>query len=142
MPGDLTSILARFRAAPVARLATADADGHPHLVPVTFALSAGLSADVTIYLAVDHKPKTTRDLRRLRDIRANPAVSILVDHYEDDWTSLWWARADGTATIIDDPAAMTAPVDLLVAKYPQYQRIRPAGPVIAIAVRRWLGWTG
>jgi PPOX class probable F420-dependent enzyme len=138
VPVDLTTIVARFRTAMVARLATANADGHPHLVPVTFALAA----DLTVYLAVDHKPKTTRDLRRLRDIRANPAVSILVDHYEDDWTNLWWARADGTATIIDDPAAMTAPVDLLVAKYPQYQQIRPAGPVIAIAVRHWLGWRG
>jgi PPOX class probable F420-dependent enzyme len=121
----------------VARLATADTQGHPHLVPVTFALAD----DVDIYIAVDHKPKTTRDLRRLRDIRANPAVSILVDHYEDDWTKLWWTRADGTARVLDDPADMRTPVDLLVAKYPQYQEIPPAGPVIAIHVDRWLSWT-
>lgn len=133
----MTSTVSRFRTARVARLATADADGHPHLVPVTFALAPGL----IFYTAVDHKPKTTRDLVRLRDIRANPAVSLLVDHYEDDWTNLWWARADGTATVIDDPAEMAAPIDLLVAKYPQYQQIRPAGPVIAIQVVHWLSWT-
>ncbi len=133
MPADLT----RFRTAQVARLATADADGHPHLVPVTFAVAG----DLTIYLVIDHKPKTTRDLRRLRDIRANPAVSILVDHYEDDWTKLWWTRADGTATVLADPADMTVPIDLLVAKYAQYQHIRPTGPVIEVAVRQWLGWT-
>jgi len=133
MPADLT----RFRTARVAHLATADAEGHPRLVPVTFAVAD----DLAVYIAIDHKPKTTRDLRRLRDIRANPAVSILVDHYDEDWAKLWWTRADGTATILDDPADMRAPVDLLVAKYPQYQEIRPAGPVIAVDVARWLGWT-
>jgi PPOX class probable F420-dependent enzyme len=133
MPADLT----RFRTARIARLATADAEGHPHLVPVTFAVAD----DLAVYIAIDHKPKTTRDLRRLRDIRVNPAVSILVDHYDEDWAQLWWTRADGTATILDDPADIRAPVDLLVAKYPQYQEIRPAGPVIAVNVARWLGWT-
>lgn len=131
MPADLT--IDRFRDARVARLATADADGHPHVVPVTFALAADRN---TIHIAVDHKPKTTRDLRRLRDIHANPAVSVLVDHYADDWTTLWWTRADGTARVLSD-----APVDDLVAKYPQYQEIRPAGPVIEITVERWLAWS-
>lgn len=126
----------RFRAARAAHLATANADGHPHIVPVTFAVAD----DLAIHIAIDHKPKTTRDLRRLRDIRANPAVSILVDHYDDDWTHLWWVRADGTAVIVDSPADMAAPIDLLVAKYPQYQRIRPEGPVITVRPQRWLSW--
>ncbi|MEE1762531.1 TIGR03668 family PPOX class F420-dependent oxidoreductase [Streptomyces sp. SP18BB07] len=80
----------RFAAAPVARLATADASGVPHAVPVTFAVRDGL-----LYFAVDHKPKSTWQLRRLRNIRANPSVTVLVDHYADDWSTLWWARADG-----------------------------------------------
>lgn len=135
LPADLT--VSRFRAARVAHLATADADGHPHVVPVTFAVSQDAG---TVYIAVDHKPKTTRDLRRLRDIRANPAVSVLADRYHEDWRALWWTRADGTATILTEHTDMAAPIDLLTAKYPHYQRIRPAGPVIAITVARWLGW--
>lgn len=126
---------ARFAAARVGRLSTADPSGRPHIVPVVFAVVGDL-----VWIAVDHKPKTSRDLRRLRNIRANPAVSLLVDHYEEDWTALWWARADGTATVIDDPAAMAAPIDHLVAKYEQYQAIRPEGPVIEVTVTRWSGW--
>jgi PPOX class probable F420-dependent enzyme len=125
----------RFAAARVAHLSTADPSGRPHIVPVVFAVAAD-----TVWIAVDHKPKTTRDLRRLRNIRANPAVSLLVDHYEEDWTALWWARADGVATVIDDPTAMAGPIDHLVAKYEQYQAIRPEGPVIEVTVTRWSGW--
>lgn len=125
----------RFRAARVARLATVDATGRPHLVPVVFAVTGA-----TVAIAIDHKPKARRDVRRLANIAANPAVSLLVDHYAEDWTALWWVRADGDATVTDDPAAMTGPIDLLVAKYPQYQRIRPAGPVILVRVRTWRGW--
>lgn len=135
MPGEVA--VDRFRAAHVAHLATASDDGRPHVVPVTFAVAD----DLRIYVAIDHKPKTTRDLRRLRDIRTNPAVSIIVDHYDEDWTHLWWTRADGTATIIETRTDMAAPIDLLVAKYPQYQRIRPEGPVIAVHPTRWLHWT-
>jgi PPOX class probable F420-dependent enzyme len=125
----------RFAAARVAHLSTADPSGRPHIVPVVFAVAAD-----TVWIAVDHKPKTTRDLRRLRNIRANPAVSLLADHYEEDWTALWWARADGVATVIDDPTAMAGPIDHLVAKYEQYQAIRPEGPVIEVTVTRWSGW--
>ena len=125
----------RFRAARVARLATVDATGRPHLVPVVFAVDG-----TTVVFAIDHKPKARRDVRRLANIAANPAVSLLVDHYDDDWSALWWVRADGDATVVDDPAAMAGPIDLLVAKYPQYQRIRPAGPVILVRVHTWRGW--
>ena len=126
----------RLGTARVARLATVSADGLPHVVPVTFALHADV-----IYTAVDAKPKTTRDLRRLRNIRASPGVAVLADHYDEDWTALWWVRADGEAAVLDDPAELAAPVDLLVGRYQQYAQSRPDGPVIAIRVTRWAGWT-
>ncbi len=128
---------ARFGAAPVARLATAGKDGQPHLVPVTFAVGGDL-----IYTAVDHKPKTTVNLRRLRNITDNPQVCLLADHYVEDWDELWWVRADGRARVIDGAAAMRHPLDLLAERYEQYRRARPSGPVIVVEVIRWTGWSG
>jgi len=119
----------------VARLATVGADASPHLVPVTFAV---VSADAVVF-AVDHKPKTTPHLQRLRNIVANPAVCLLADHYSDDWDRLWWVRADGTARLAPDDereAAMAA----LTAKYQQYRANPPAGPVVWISVTTWRGW--
>jgi PPOX class probable F420-dependent enzyme len=126
---------ARLSAARVARLATTGRDGQPHLVPVTFAVSADL-----IYTTVDHKPKSTVHLRRLRNIGENPRVSVLADHYSEDWDELWWARADGLARILDADEEIQRPVDLLAERYVQYRDIRPAGPVIAIEVFHWAGW--
>lgn len=125
---------ARFAAARVARLATADAGGRPHLVPIAFVV-----AGETIYSAVDAKPKRTRALRRLANVRENPAVSLLVDHWdEEDWERLWWARADGVGRVLDpaDPEATRATA-LLRERYP---RQRDAGEVLAIDVARWSGW--
>jgi PPOX class probable F420-dependent enzyme len=125
---------ARFAAARVARLATADAAGRPHLVPVAFAVAGD-----TIYSAVDAKPKRTRALRRLANVRENPAVSVLVDHWdEDDWAALWWVRADGRGRVLDpeDPEARRA-VELLRARYPAQ---RDAGEVLAVQVESWSGW--
>lgn len=135
----LTEEVARTRlaAAPVVRLATADAEGRPHLVVATFALEP---AGDRLYTAVDAKPKTTRDLRRLRNIRANPRVAVLADHYDDDWTRLWWVRADATAEVVDDPAANARPIALLRERYPQYRANPPEGPVVVITVERWSGW--
>jgi PPOX class probable F420-dependent enzyme len=134
----------RFGRAPVARLATAGPDGRPHLVPFTFALGAAGDGEPgwgdRIYSAVDAKPKTSRDLRRLRNIRVNPQVAVLADHYEDDWDSLWWVRADGRAILLDEPAAMAPALALLADRYPQYREQPPAGPVISIDVTRWTGW--
>ena len=130
----------RFASAPVARLATAGLDGRPHLVPVTFVLDSGPAPGDRIYIAVDAKPKTTTDLRRLRNIGADPRVAVLADHYEDDWDALWWVRADGLAAILSQPEDMAGPLYLLAARYRQYQENPPAGPVIAIAVERWTGW--
>jgi PPOX class probable F420-dependent enzyme len=122
----------RMAAARVARLATAGSDGRPHLVPITFALAGN-----RLVTAVDHKPKSTTRLRRLRNIRENPAVSVLCDHYDEDWTRLWWVRVDGTAEVI---ASDNDLVDALVAKYPQYAPYRPKGPLIVITPTHWSGW--
>ena len=132
---DETEAAQRFSASRVARLATVDEHGRPHLVPVVFAVHGSV-----LVVAVDDKPKSGRNLKRLRNIEANPAVSILVDEYAEDWSRLWWVRADGQARVVRDEVAMREPIDWLVAKYPQYQQMRPAGPVIWIEVRRWTGW--
>jgi PPOX class probable F420-dependent enzyme len=124
----------RFLTSPVAVLGTVGATG-PHLVPVVFAGDGD-----RLFTAVDHKPKRTVRLHRLANIAENPAVSLVVQTYSDDWDELWWVRADGMARVIDDPAAMQDGIDLLVRRYPQYQETRPQGPVIEISVTRWSGW--
>ncbi len=129
----------RFAAAPVARLATVTSDGAPHLVPVVFAVGADVEED-WVYTAVDGKPKSTQRLRRLTNIAANPHVGLLVDHYDDDWTQLWWVRADGLASVHDDDAAAALGRSLLRAKYPQYLSVSLEGPVIAVRVTRWSCW--
>jgi PPOX class probable F420-dependent enzyme len=111
--------------APVARLATVDPQGRPHVVPICFAIDGA-----TLYTAVDEKPKRTRRLQRLRNIEANPRVEVLIDRYDDDWSRLWWVRLRGTARVVDDPRAL----ELLAAKYPQYRERPPAGPVIAVSI--------
>lgn len=126
---------ARFGAARVARLATTDSEAQPHLVPVVFAL-----VGETVWTAVDAKPKTTTALRRLDNVRAHPAVSLLVDHYADDWATLWWVRADGVATVLDVDEGR-AGLDALTAKYPQYQDNPPPGPVLRVDVTRWVSWS-
>ena len=121
----------RLATARVGRLATVTADGRPHVVPVCFALHGG-----TIYTAVDAKPKSTRALRRLENVRATGRASLLVDHYEEDWSRLWWVRVDGAAEVLDSDDG----IDALAAKYEQYRAARPAGPLIAIAPERWRSW--
>jgi PPOX class probable F420-dependent enzyme len=124
----------RFAAARVARLATVDERGRPHLVPVVFALDGD-----TLFTVVDEKPKRTTELKRLANVRANPRVSLLADHYEEDWSKLWWVRADGTARVLppDEPEAKRA-IDLLTARYPQQRAI---GSVLAVDLQRWSGWS-
>ncbi|AVH54967.1 MULTISPECIES: TIGR03668 family PPOX class F420-dependent oxidoreductase [Streptomyces] len=132
----------RFLTARSARLATVDAELRPHLVPVVFAAHGG-----EIVTAIDHKPKRTQRVKRLRNIAAHPAVCLLVDAYDEDWDRLWWVRADGDARIVP-PGAPEPPVEAAYAaaiaalrdKYAQYQQQPPDGPVIAITVHRWHGW--
>ena len=125
----------RFASSRVAHLATMDESGRPHIVPITFAIAGD-----TIYFAVDQKPKRTADLQRLRNIERNPRVAVLVDHYAEDWRSLWWARADGTARVLKMDAEAARAIELLVERYAQYREAEPGGPVVAIHVERWSGW--
>jgi PPOX class probable F420-dependent enzyme len=126
----------RFATAPVARLATADAHGRPHIVPIVFALAGD-----TVYSAVDHKPKRTTRLRRLANVAENPAAAVLADHYAGDWDELWWVRGDGAGRVLEpaEPEAERA-VALLRERYAQYADRPPAGPVLAVDVTRWSGW--
>ena len=126
----------RFAESRVARLATVGPESRPHVVPCTFAVEGDRIASV-----VDEKPKRTKALRRLENIRANPNVSILVDRYDEDWTRLWWVRADGTATVAEDGADRDRAVELLTAKYPQYTVEPPTGPAVLVAVDRWSWWS-
>ena len=127
----------RLAGSAVARLATVDEHGKPHIVPIVLAV-----AGHTLYFAVDAKPKQTADLKRLRNIAANRAVAVLADHYENDWNKLWWVRADGTARVVTDSAEAERATDLLASRYSQYRDARPPGPVVAIHIDRLTGWSG
>jgi PPOX class probable F420-dependent enzyme len=132
----MTDAARLFATARVARLATVDPAGRPHIVPIVFAVSGG-----TIYTAVDAKPKRHARLRRLANIAAEPRVAVLADHYDEDWSALWWVRADGEARLVDagsDEARRA--IELLVERYPQYRLSPPPGPVIAIDVQSWRSW--
>jgi PPOX class probable F420-dependent enzyme len=94
------------------------------------------SGDVVI--AVDHKPKTTRRLQRIVNVEANPGVSLLAEHWNEDWRHLWWVRVDGTAAVLETDEAA---IDALVTKYEQYREHRPDGPVIKIRVDSVTGWS-
>lgn len=142
----------RFAEARVARLATTPSSGRPHLVPIVFAV-----VDDVIYAAVDSKPKRSTKLRRFENVRENPLVAVLVDSYNDsDWTALWWARADGTARILetstedgtgrrpsggDTSTEIRLALDALTRRYLQYRAQPPSQPVLAIDVERWSGWS-
>jgi PPOX class probable F420-dependent enzyme len=120
----------------VAYLATVTERNRPHLVPVTFDLHQEV-----IVIAVDQKPKSTTDLRRLRNIAGNDRVAVLAEHYDDaDWSRLWWVRADGSARVLVEEPDRAEPLRRLRAKYPQYRADPPTGPVIRIEVDRWAGW--
>lgn len=123
----------RFGDARVAHLATVTPQGRPHLVPVTFAVSG-----TTAWTAVDGKPKSSTRLQRLANVGGEPRVSLLVDHYEDDWERLWWVRADGTAVVHETSAAGQAE---LGAKYEQYRAQPPPGPFIEVTLTGWRWWS-
>lgn len=132
-------------AARVARLATVRLDGAPHVVPCCFAVDGD-----RLYSVVDGKPKSTNALRRLDNVAANQHVSLVVDHYADDWTELWWVRVDATAVIVGEPSTTErtsdSPVErasalrLLVEKYPQYRDDPPTGPLLRLDITQLVGW--
>jgi PPOX class probable F420-dependent enzyme len=127
----------RLAAAPVARLATLRPDGTPRLVPITFALVDGL-----VCSAVDEvKPKTTTRLARLADVEHDPRVALIVDHYADDWSALWWVRVDGTAAVHEAGELRTRALARLAAKYPPYAESPPSGPLLVVTPTRWAGWS-
>ena len=126
----------RLAAARVARLGTTDPDGRPHLVPIVFALEGE-----TLYTAVDKKPKRSTKLQRIENARARPDVTVLVDHYEDDWNRLWWIRLRGHARVLDAGSELEHALALLRKKYPQYRDEPPNGPVLAIDVIETREWS-
>lgn len=127
----------------VARLATSDAEGRPHLVPVVFALAGD-----RIFLPIDHKPKRSASpekLRRVRNLRANPRASLLVDRYDEDWARLAWVRVDGPAALVAEGPEYREAVTRLTEKYPQY-RAHPlpaegASLVIVLHIDALRGWS-
>lgn len=125
----------RLAAARVGRLATVTAEGRPHLVPCCFALIGD-----TAYSAVDAKPKSTLALRRLANLRANPHASLLVDHYAEDWTALWWIRIDGAGRVVEGGPEHAAALAALADKYEQYRRQPPPGAVVALDITTWRSW--
>jgi PPOX class probable F420-dependent enzyme len=125
----------RVAAARVGRLASIDADGRPHVVPICFALEGDRVVSV-----VDHKAKRTMALRRLENVRRKPAVQLVVDHYDDNWSVLWWVRVSGHGHVVEDGPTRDDAIDLLTRKYPQYREHRPGGAVLVIDVteiKRW-----
>jgi PPOX class probable F420-dependent enzyme len=126
----------RVAQARVARLATSRPDGGPHVVPITFALVGD-----SVVTVVDQKPKRTLRLQRLLNVATNPRASMLVDHYEDDWTALWWVRIDGRADVLEEGRLRATLLAPLVAKYPAYRRTEPTGPLLRIGVEAWSSWS-
>ena len=127
----------RLGSARTGALATVRSDGRPHVVPIVFALENGV-----VHSIADPKPKDGLDLLRHRNIRANAAVSLLVDEYDEAWERLWWVRADGVAHVVDQGPEREATIRLLRAKYPQYASwTTPFGAATVIRIERVTSWT-
>jgi PPOX class probable F420-dependent enzyme len=125
----------RVAAARVGRVATIDSDGSPNVVPFVFVLDGD-----TVYSSVDQKPKRTRELRRLENLRRDPRFMVLVDHYDEDWPTVWWVRLRGRGRVIEDGSERERALRLLREKYPQYEQEAPQGAVVALDVEEWRGW--
>ena len=131
--------LARLRSARVGRLATLTPEGKPHVVPFVFVVKEQGSA-TRLYWMVDEKPKRSKELQRLRNIEHQPAVELVVDEYDEDWTQLWWVRARGSARVVVEADERDAALGLLRGKYPQYESTDDPGLVVAIEVDAITGW--
>jgi PPOX class probable F420-dependent enzyme len=127
--------LQRLSDARIGHLATVTSDVRSHVVPCCFVLHAH-----NVYSAVDAKPKSSFALRRLQNLKENSSFSLLVDHYEEDWSALWWVRVDGSGRVVQDPDERERALDLLAAKYEQYRHAPPPGPVVALEIERWRTW--
>jgi PPOX class probable F420-dependent enzyme len=125
----------RVQAAPVGRLGTLTADGRPHLVPCCFALVGDVA-----YSAVDHKPKASTALRRLANVQRDPRATLLVDHYDEDWSTLWWVRLDGRGRVLTSGPERAAAIDALAHKYSQYRGQTPVAAVLALDIDAWRAW--
>jgi PPOX class probable F420-dependent enzyme len=132
---DAVAAREHFASARVARLVTVRADGRPHAVPVVFAVDGD-----EVYTAVDQKAKRTQRLQRLANLRHEPRCSLLADHYDDDWSALWWVRADGRADVVDDAPDSHPAFALLAAKYAPYRVDPPRGALVIVSVEGWTGW--
>jgi PPOX class probable F420-dependent enzyme len=122
----------------IAHLATADTHAVPHVVPVCFAL-----VHETLYFSIDQKPKRglATALKRLRNVAANPAVAIMIDHYEDDWARLGWVLLRGRAEILNAGPEHRDAQGLLRARYPQLNAMQIEHlPVIAVRIERTTSW--
>jgi len=126
----------RLTAARIARPATVRADGRPHLVPIVFAFDGEVVRTIA-----DPKPKRGLDLLRHRNIATNPAVSLLVDAYEESWETIWWVRADGEGRVVEEGTERDETIRQLRAKYPQYAEwTEPFGAATVIRVARITSW--
>jgi PPOX class probable F420-dependent enzyme len=133
---EVSAMRRRFASARIARLASVTPDGRPHVVPICFVIDGDRIVSI-----VDHKPKTTTQLRRLDNIRATPSVTVLVDHYDEDWSTLWWVRADGVARVVDEVTGEEPLLLELRDKYRfNYGMQTMTGPAIVVDVERWSGW--
>ena len=121
----------------MATLATIRTDGRVDLVPVTFAFD-----DDVVVTAVDHKPKSTTDLKRLDNVRQFPEVTLLAEHYDDeDWDQLWWVRVRGRAKVHASGPEWEHAIELLAKRYPQYRDRRPTGAAIVVERTEITGWS-
>lgn len=119
----------------VGHLGTVTIDLRPHLVPCCFVLHSE-----TVYSAADAKPKSTLDLRRLQNLRTRSSCSLLVDHYDEDWSKLWWVRVDGVGRIVEDGDERSKALGFLADKYQQYRETLPPGPVLTFDIEQWRMW--
>ena len=128
-----------LRSARTGHLATADAKGRPQVVPVCFVFDGQ-----AIYSVLDAKPKTTplRQLRRVKNILANPQVSLVVDHYEENWDKLQYILVSGDAELLESDEKWVVAIAMLREKYPQYQAMDlDQSPVIKITPVRYSPWS-
>jgi PPOX class probable F420-dependent enzyme len=130
-----TEMRRRAEDARVARVGTTDERGRVHLVPVTFVVRDG-----TWYSPSDAGP---RPVKRLRNLKQDPRVTVLIDVYDEDWSKVWWVRLRGRGRVVEDSCEREEARRLLRGKYPQFEDTpsdEGEGPVMAVDVEEWVGW--